>query len=350
VRLRIWLSILLVSTAVASAGALPSARRAGTRPSAQNLAPVPFDEWLAALRVEALSRGISQRTVDAALGSLERLPVVVERDRTQAELTLSLDQYLKRRVPPSVVRSAREAAKRHRALLQRIATRYGVPGSVVVAIWGLESNFGRFTGVRPTVASLATLAYDGRRPTLFRDELLAALRILDSGEVEPAALKGSWAGAMGQTQFLPSSYLAFAVDEDANGRRDIWTSIPDIFGSIANYLKEHGWVRDQRWGREVRMDDRTAARVAAAIPLRLIGSCQATRDMSEARPLSDWRSLGVTLKGGTPLPKSDMRASLVRADTHRFLVYANYESLLSYNCAHTYALSVAALSDRLGGH
>jgi membrane-bound lytic murein transglycosylase B len=337
----------LLGVVFAAVAAPVHAGRTETRAIAQNVAPVPFEEWLAALRAEAIARGIGQRTVDEALGSIEPVPIVVERDRTQAELTLTLDQYLKRRLPARVVRTAREEATRHRALLGRVAGQYGVPGSVVVAIWGLESNFGRFQGVRPTIASLATLAYDGRRQTLFRDELFSALRILESGEVEPAALKGSWAGAMGQTQFMPSSYLAFAVDADGDGRRDIWTSLPDIFGSIANYLNVHGWVRDLRWGREVRMNDLTAARVAAAVPLRLTGSCQAARDMSEARPLSAWRALGVTLKGGAALPKSDISASLVRVDARRFLVYANYESLLAYNCAHTYALSVGILSDRI---
>jgi len=316
----------------------------------QEASPVPFQEWLAALRAEALASGISQRTVDGALGSLELLPVVVERDRTQAELTLTLDQYVKRRLPARVVRRARDMAAAHRADLQRAAARYGVPRAVIVAVWGLESNFGRFQGVRPTIATLATLAYDGRRQALFRDELFAALRILDSGDVEPDALKGSWAGAMGQTQFMPSSFLKWAVDADGDGRRDIWESRPDIFASIANYLKEHGWKPGERWGREVRLGDKTAERVAAAVPLRLTGACQAVRDMTEARPLSDWRALGVTQKSGAPLPKADISGSLVRVDAHRFLVYGNYEALLAYNCAHTYALSVAFLADRLGTH
>jgi len=311
-------------------------------------APPPFEEWLAAVRVEALARGISQPTIDAALGSLERLPVVVERDRTQAERTLTLDQYVRRRLTARVVRNAREMAVKHRAELQRAADRHGVPRAFIVAIWGLESNFGRFQGVRPTVATLATLAYDGRRPSLFRDELFAALRILDSGDVPLDALKGSWAGAMGQAQFLPSSYLEWAVDADGDGRRDIWTSLPDIFASIANYLKEHDWTKGERWGREVRLGDRAAARVAAAVPMRLTGACQAVRDMTEARPLSTWRELGVTHKNGSALPRADISASLVRVDTHRFLVYGNYETLLAYNCAHTYALSVALLADRIG--
>jgi membrane-bound lytic murein transglycosylase B len=331
--------LLLVPAALASPAAAQD-------PAA---APPPaFEEFLAALRDEALAKGISRRTIDAALGSVEPLPVVVERDRTQAEITLTLDQYLARRIPPRAVRTAREMAARHRAELQRASTTYGVPRSVITAIWGLESNFGRFQGVRPTVATLATLAYDGRRAALFRDELFAALRILDSGEVAPDALKGSWAGAMGQTQFMPSSYLRWAVDADGDGRRDIWSSRPDIFASIAHYLNEHGWTKGERWGREVRISDKAAERIAAAVPLRLTGACQALREMTEARPLSEWRAFGVTRKSGAALPKADMAASLVRVDAHRFLVYGNYEALLAYNCAHTYALSVAFLADRVG--
>lgn len=309
---------------------------------------VSFDAWLAALRAEALSQGISQRTVDAALGSVERLPIVVERDRTQAEATLDLNLYLRRRLTPRVIRTARAEARQNRAELARVTAKYGVPGSIVVAIWGLESNFGRFQGVRPTIPALATLAYDGRREELFRKELLAALRILDSGEIGPEALAGSWAGAMGQVQFMPSSYLAYAADGDGDGRRDIWRSLPDVFASIANYLKAHGWVPGTRWGREVRIADAVAARAAAEVPLRLASPCRALRDMSEARPLSAWRSLGVTQRSGAQLPRSELPASLVRVDSRAFLVYANYEALLAYNCANTYALSVAMLADKIG--
>jgi membrane-bound lytic murein transglycosylase B len=342
------LSCLLVFTPAPSAASAQDPV-ADVRSAVQDLAAPPsFEQWLAFLREEALSRGISQRTVDTALGSVERLPVVVERDRTQAEVTLTLDQYLRRRLTARVVRTARAEAKLHRAELQRSVAKYGVPGSIVVAIWGMESDFGRFPGVRPTVSALVTLAYDGRRQTLFRDELFAALRILDAGEVVPEALAGSWAGAMGQAQFMPSSYEAFAVDADGDGRRDIWRSLPDVFGSIANYLKAHGWVANEHWGREVRLTDSVAARASAKVPLRLAGGCQAIRDMSEARPLSDWRLLGVTQRSGALLPRSDLRASLVRIDARSFLVYANYEALLAYNCAHTYALSVGILADRVG--
>jgi membrane-bound lytic murein transglycosylase B len=350
VRTQVWLPILLVFTLAASPWAQPAVGPALPQQVPQDaaLAPAPFEEWLAALRAEALAKGVSQRTVETALGSVERLPVVVERDRTQAEITLTLDQYLQRRVPPRAVRTAREMATKHRAALDQAAAQYGVASQVIVAIWGLESNFGRFQGVRPVVAALATLAYDGRRQTLFRDELFAALRILDSGAVAPGALKGSWAGAMGQSQFMPSSYLKWAADGDGDGRRDIWASLPDVFASIGNYLKAHGWARDQRWGREVRLTGQTAGRVAAAVPLRLTGACQAERDMTEARPLSEWRALGVTQRSGARLPAGDLAASLVRVDTRTFLVYGNYEALLTYNCAHRYALSIGVLADRIG--
>jgi membrane-bound lytic murein transglycosylase B len=349
VHLRTWFLFAIVSALACAIAGFAAVGAASAQQVAQDPAPVPFEEWLAALRSEALAKGISQSTVDTALGSVERLPVVVERDRTQAELTLTLDQYLKRRLPPRAVRTAREMASKHRAELRRVSSQYGVPGSVIVAVWGLESNFGRFQGVRPTISALATLAYDGRRQTFFRDELFAALHILDSGDVAPEALKGSWAGAMGQTQFMPSSYLKWAVDGDGDGRRDIWTSLPDVFASVASYLKEHGWTQDQRWGREVRITDKAAARVAAAVPMRLTGACQAARDLTEARPLADWRALGVTQRSGALLPASEMQASLVRIDTRTFLVYGNYEVLLTYNCAHTYALSIGILADRIGG-
>jgi len=314
----------------------------------QPAVPLPFEEWLATLRGDALARGISRKTVDEALVTVTRLPVVVERDRTQAELVMTLDTYMKRRLTPRVVRDAKAAAGKQKTVLSKVATAYGVPGSVLVAIWGLESNFGRFTGSRPVISALATLAYDTRRATYFREEIFSALRILDSGDVTLPRLSGSWAGAMGQPQFMPSSYLTWAVDFDGDHRRDIWTSTPDVLASMANYLKAHGWVEGQRWGREVKIPAAAAERVSTAVPLRMSGGCTAVRDMTEPRPLSDWASLGVRQKGGAALPVSDIPASLVRVDTHTFLVYANYEALLTYNCAHTYALSVAFLADRVG--
>src|SRR3954452_14195377 len=225
--------------------------------SAQDIAPAPplpppFSEWLAALRTEALSRGIRPEIVDAALADVEEpVETVLERDRSQAEFTLQLDQYLKRRLTPRLIRTAQDLYTRQRTLLTAIGKKYGVSPRIVVAVWGLESNFGRFAGVRPTIPALATLAYDPRRATFFRSELFAALEILNRGDIDLASLKGSWAGALGQPQFMPSSYLRYAQDYDGDGHRDIWNSPPDVFASVAFYLSEHGWSDRSTWGREV---------------------------------------------------------------------------------------------------
>jgi len=313
--------------------------------------PVPADPafaaWLADLRKEALARGITPATVEQALANLERLPVVIERDRTQAELVQPLDQYLARRLSPKTINTAREMAAQHHALLARVSATYGVPARFIMAVWGLESNFGQFTGTRPTIAALATLAYDERRAAYFRGELFEALRILDRGDIELPAMKGSWAGAMGQPQFMPSNYLKFAEDFDGDGRRDIWASAADVFASIANYLRAHGWAPRETWGREVRISKEAAARITETVTLRETG-CDARRQMTEPLPLARWEEMGVRLAGNRPLPKADMAASLVRAGSTRFLVYRNYDAILAYNCAHAYALSVGLLADRIG--
>jgi membrane-bound lytic murein transglycosylase B len=307
----------------------------------------PFVEWLAGVRAEALSRGIRREIVERALDPIEEpLPAVLARDRTQAEVVLSLEAYIARRLTSAFVRSAREMASRHRKLLDEISRAYGVPGRVIVAVWGVESNFGRFTGAQPTIAALATLAWDPRRSAFFRTELFHALEILDRGHIELDALKGSWAGAMGQPQFMPSSYLRYAVDFDGDARRDIWRSQADVFASIANYLKGHGWTAGERWGREVRVPRSAATRIASSIPKRSAG-CRARRAMTVARPLAECQSIGVRSLDGKALPTADMEASLVSGEKRHFLVYSNYEALLGYNCAHPYALTVALLSDRV---
>ncbi|HXE80019.1 MAG TPA: lytic murein transglycosylase, partial [Vicinamibacterales bacterium] len=306
----------------------------------------PFEEWLAGVRAEALERGISRQTIDAALTGLEPETTVVERDRTQVEFTYTLDAYLRRRLTPVLVRDTRRAYRRERRLLNRVSDAYGVPPAIIASIWALESNLGRFSGVRPTIQALATLAWDGRREAFFRRELLDALTIVDNGDIDLASLRGSWAGAMGQPQFMPSSYLRFAQDFDGDGRKDIWRSKPDVFASIAAYLKENGWSGRYRWGREVRLPD-DLTEIGREAPLRLEG-CSAKRGMTIPLPLSKWKALGVRQLDGRTLPSAKVDASLVRSGTRSFLVYPNYEALLAYNCAHAYAISVGVLSDRLG--
>lgn len=317
------------------------------------VAPAPAEEprpefpvFVAALKQQALAAGVSQATADQALDHLEPLDVVVERDRSQPEVQLSVEKYVARRLTRSFVRSAADHLQGHREELAPIVKKYGVPAGVLVAVWGMESNFGRFTGTRPTIQALATLAWEGRRRTLFTTELIAALQILDKGYIEPERLKGSWAGAMGQTQFMPSSYLAHAQDFDGDGRRDIWSSLPDVFASIANYLVAYGWKEGQSWGREVKVPAGNATKLAAKVGFRQTG-CRAERELSVPLPLSQWQALGVRTGAGGALPKVDRTASLLRAGSKSYLVYPNYEALLGYNCAHAYALSVGLLSDRL---
>jgi membrane-bound lytic murein transglycosylase B len=336
VRPRSQVVLVIVALLLFSAG--PQIRAAqDQRPS--------FSEWLNGVRAEALARGIRQEIVDQALGGLdEPLADAIESDRAQPETELSLEAYIARHVRPSTIRTGRRMLQSNRALLNRVSRTYGVPAPVIVAVWGIESNFGRFSGVHPTVAVLATLAWDTRRAVFFRHELFSALDIVNRGDIDLAQMRGSWAGAMGQLQFLPSQYLEYAVDFDGDGRRDIWNSRADIFASIANYLKQHGWVTRQRWGREV-----TVPRGHQITVARREGACQATRDMSVALSLAEWQRLGVRLPGGRALPKADFSASLVSGSRRHFLVYGNYDALLSYNCSHAYALSVALLAERIAG-
>ncbi len=306
-----------------------------------------FAEWLAGVRSEAIARGLRADVVDAALADVtEPQPIILERDRAQAETVFSLEKYIARSLTAKLTRGGREAYARHRELLEQISERYGVPSRVVVAIWGMESNYGRFSGVRPTVPALATLAWDPRRAAFFRGELFNALEILNRGDIDLPHLKGSWAGAMGQVQFMPSSYLKYAEDFDGDGKRDIWSTPGDIFASIANYLKGRGWAADQDWGREVAVSEEAARRIARDVAPRN-GTCQATRNMSVALPLARWEELGVRLPGGKALPKREAPAALVSGSSRHFLVDSNYDAILEYNCAHSYAITVALLGDAI---
>ncbi len=294
-----------------------------------------FASWLAAFKVEAAAAGISQATLEKAFDGVEPLPKVVELDRRQPEFTQTFWRYLDRRVTEQRIEQGRELLAKHRRLFKDIQARYGVPPRFLVAFWGLESNFGKHMGETPVISSLATLAYDQRRSEFFRGQLLAALRIADGGHADLAQLKGSWAGAMGQLQFMPSTYLAYAVDGDGDGRRDIWTSYPDIFASAANYLKSVGWRSREIWGREVRLPSDFDLSLA---------------DLSIKKPISAWHKLGVRRANGRRLPRAAMEGSIVLPGGHdgpAFLVYRNFEAILIWNRSLLYALSVGQLSDQL---
>jgi membrane-bound lytic murein transglycosylase B len=231
---------------------------------------VPFEDWLAALKVEAKAKGISEATFDAAFAGVQPNPLIIARDRAQPELTRSLDEYISSMMSAKRMTGGADASVRAKANLTKVEAQYGVPAPMMVAIWGLESNYGELTGTYSTIQSLATLAYDARR-ALFRTELFDALRIIDKGIVTPDKFMGSWAGAIGQPQFLPSSFLRHAVDFDGDGKIDIWTSEADVLGSMAQYLSAAGWVKGERWGREVRISQAVMDRIDRRVPMRTSG-------------------------------------------------------------------------------
>ena len=355
--MRVWLCIGLVLVTQASSSAIDSNPTQNSRvrfrqdpaPAAESQDPArpSFEEFLNGVRAEALERGIREDILDQALATVEApLAVVIERDRAQAETVFSLEDYLSRRLTDRQVARAKDGFARNRVLLEEIASQYGVDPQVIVAIWGMESNYGRFSGVRPTVAALATLAWDPRRSALFRSELFAALDILNAGYIEVSKMRGSWAGAMGQVQFMPSSYLKFAEDFDGDGRRDIWSTPSDVFASIGNFLKASGWTQGQKWGLEVQVPEEAKEQIAQTVARRQ-ANCRARRDMTVAQPMADWQQLGVRLKNGGALPSDVPDASLISGATRSFLVYPNYNALLDYNCSQSYAISVGLLADRL---
>ncbi len=312
---------------------------------AQSVQDASFDAWLSGFIDEARGRGYSEEVLDKTVVGLSPLPRAIESDRAQPELTIGFERYFESRVNRRVIRRGRELLQQHRSLLRRIEQEHGVPRRIVLAIWGMESRYGSNAGRTPVFQALATLAWEPRRSAFFRGQLFDALEMVSRGYVEPDAMKGSWAGAMGQTQFMPSSYLAHAVDFDGDRRRDIWASTPDTLASMANYLKGNGWTRQYTWGREVRLSAAARKRVAD-VPQRAAG-CGAMRDMTEALALREWARRGIRAVGGGPLPRSGPAASLVQVQDRAFLVYPNYDALLRYNCAQHYALAVAMLSERL---
>jgi membrane-bound lytic murein transglycosylase B len=306
----------------------------------------PFEDWLADLLAEARARGYPE-TVVRNLEGLQPLPRVIAADRSQAELNPGFTKYASTKVTRAMIARGRTLAAAHKTTLDRVEERFSVQREIVLAVWGIETRYGRVTGKTPVIRALATLAWEPRRAEFFRGELFDALTMVSMRHVEARTMTGSWAGAMGQTQFMPSSYLKHAVDFDEDGRTDIWTSISDSLASIARYLKDHGWDGTYTWGREVRLSDEARTRISARVPKRTEG-CYARRNMTERVPLDEWTSMGVRRADGGPLPSSKVPAGLVDVGERQFLAYPNYDAILGYNCAHYYALSVALLADAIG--
>ncbi|WP_043760719.1 lytic murein transglycosylase [Aeromonas taiwanensis] len=299
------------------------------------LAGVDFDHYVASLREEALAAGIPSATVTAAFADVRLVEAAIRHDKNQPEFKLTLDTYIPRAVPEWKVKQAKALYHQHLPLLTKIGREYGVQPRFIVALWGIETNFGKITGHYPLISSLATLAWEGRREAFFKDQLFNALRILAQGHVSPAAFQGSWAGAMGQVQFMPSSFLAYAVDQDGDGRKDLWGNLADVFGSAANYLHKNGWREDQTWGRRVRVPD--------SLDPALIG-------LAVRKSLHDWQALGVRQQDGSRLPEADMQASLIRPDDihgRSYLAYDNYRVLRHWNRSPYFVVAVGTLADRI---
>lgn len=324
-----------------TAAANPPAPESATlaSPPAADLPAEPlisFADWRSGFRQAALQAGIQPALFDSVFSGIEPDPAVIAADRSQPEFTRPVWEYLDGALSPLRVRKGQSLLAEQRANLDAIERRYGVDRTVLVAVWGMESNFGQFMGDKSVIRSLATLAYEGRRPQFAEQQLLAALQILQNGDIRPASMLGSWAGAMGQTQFIPTTYNSHAVDFDGDGRRDIWNSSADALASAAHYLQASGWQQGQPWGFE------------ASLPN---GFDFALADSEIRKPLREWQALGVN-SGKLPPQMLDQPASLLLPAGHRgpaFLTLANFRAILKYNNSSSYALAVGLLSQRFDG-
>lgn len=295
-----------------------------------------FKRWLDDFKRDAQTQGISNQTLDDAFAETEFIGRVIELDRKQPEGTITLETYLQKAISDRRIEEGRELYSQYKDLLQEISHKYGVQPQFIVALWGIETSYGANTGGFDIIDSLATLAYEGRRAHFFRDELIKALHIVEQEHRSAAEMQGSWAGAMGQCQFMPSSFLRFAVDYDKDGKRDIWDSQADVFASIANYLDASGWDGDIGWGHAVTLPE---------------GFDTALTDIKQEKRVREWQTLGVRTTSGGDLPNPGVRASVVMVgsggDAAPYIIYGNYKVLLKWNRSRYFATAVGTLADEI---
>ncbi len=321
----------LVGACVPSGGGAPTGGYRAADPAPRPVPNAGWDAWVQGFKGRAAGRGVSQATVDAAFRGAGFLPEVIEKDRNQTEFKRSLEDYLNIAASEERVSLGRQKFTQYRSTLAAIEARYGVEAHVVAAVWGLESFFGTRRGTVPVISALSTLAYEGRRGAFFEDQLVAALKILQAGDIGPAGMVGSWAGAMGHTQFIPTSYLAFAVDFSGDGRRDIWSEDPtDALASTAAYLQRSGWTTGLPWGMEVTLPS---------------GFNPALLGRGNGKSASEWQGLGVRAASGGALAAG----SIIAGGGPYFLLTQNFATILRYNNAQNYAIGVGHLSDRILG-
>ena len=333
------LSLLLLAACSSSGGAAPPGGALPESPTGEPVAArmVSLPEWLADVRAEAVRQGIRGQTVDTAFAQVRILDRVLELDSSQPEFSRQVWNYLDSAVSDDRVQQGKARIAASRELLTRVSTEYGVPAEILVAVWGVESDYGHDYGNWSVIDALVTLAYKSRRTAFFRGELLAALRILDNGDIPLEQLRGSWAGAMGQTQFIPTIFLKHAVDYDGNGKRDIWNSLPDVFASTAHFVKVgNGWRTGESWGEEVRVP---------------AGFAWDQAEYTIQKPVSEWLALGVQSVSGKPLDETGSAAILAPAGHTGpvFLLRENFRAIMRYNPSTSYSLAVALLADRMAG-
>lgn len=326
--LRFILLFILIAT-----NAIANTKIDDTRPISE---ASDFKNYLLNIRQQARNQGISASTLDQVFSGLKPNPKVIKFDRSQAEFSQNFWRYLSTRVSPYRLKHGANLLEKHQDILQHNYKKYGVPPHIIVAFWGLETNYGNYTGDLNLVQSLATLGFDKRRSEFFTDQLLILLKLIDQDKI-PFDAKGSWAGAMGNVQFMPSNVAAYGVDADNDGQIDLWHNQADIFASAANFLQKIGWKRGERWGREVSIPSDFDYQLA---------------NLGTKKTVNDWQALGVRSAQGEDLPNSNMQASLLLPMGYQgpaFLAYQNFRAILKWNHSILYALSVGHLSDRLAG-
>ncbi|MDC0074675.1 lytic murein transglycosylase [Alphaproteobacteria bacterium] len=293
-----------------------------------------WNNWVEEFRIEAIEKGISKNTLDLSLNDVRFIPRVIELDRRQPEFTMSFGEYIGRVVPKSRIIKGKKLLEDNKNILTKISNEFKVQPRFIIALWGIETDFGRITGGFNVIDSLATLAFEGRRAKYFRKELFNAIKIIDQGHIVKKNMSGSWAGAMGQPQFMPSSFLNFAIDYNRDGKMDIWDTKEDIFASIANYLQDVGWESSATWGREV------------LIPKNFNNKYL---DSKIFKKIDYWQKQGVRKINGNNLPKRDLKGKIItnKLDGKAFLVYQNFDSILKWNRSNYFAIAVGQLSDKI---
>lgn len=329
-------SLLTPAPAVAQPQ-VPSVTDKGTTLSQLGRDPAQFPAYVEQLKQQARADGIRDATINAAFANVHFVDRVIKSDRNQLEKKITLDDYLTRVITPEKIEQARMQWQQYQPQLSPISDHSGVQSNYIVALWAMESHFGKIQGKEDVISALSTLAFEGRREAFFTKELMSSLKILDEGHVTVDELKGSWAGAMGQSQFMPSSYLRYGADGDGDGKIDIWQNTSDVFASTANYLKTEGWEAGGSWGREVKL------------PSTFDAALEGTKT-DQGKTVAQWQKLGITLVDGTTLPASPQKAWIVIPDDNQgrvFLVYNNFRTLMHWNRSYYFAISIGMMADAI---